>query len=257
MIAAIYIIYAILHYIHRHVIANHLRFYDCSTHLLNILPQRFSIIETSIKVTNNEEINTNRYTIPYVYHDIKHLLPEIINKLTFPPKTLDIIKEKILSEYDDIIIGQDGDINKIYVDTGMGKLFCLEKQITSDIIREKTYNRVANNVAEEWMKKNINTLELDALSISDNWKYVLEKSDNGKFSGYHIFLNNPMCISNLSSITKVPSKYQNETIYWMAVTNNGYTLYTRPYLFYLEWWQIIQKVLVITRECAYGLYRLI
>ena len=192
------------------------------------------LVEPSIKIHIDQEmINTKRYTIPICFGDIgSDGLTRLLSD-TGMNDALDFAENNISSLYDDIILGVDLDarLKKLYIDQG-GHLVCIElpgKNI-------KTYDKVPKiGVIQTLISYNSFNLLSDAASNISNWKYVLSKQDNkisDSITGYHIYLDKPLTVSSILSKSGIARsslrpEFMYDMVYWLSLTNNEITLYTR------------------------------
>lgn len=277
----------ILSGVHNWVVGRHLCRYTRNNQLWEQIrsTESFSYLETSIKITQGDTdiiVNTDRYTIPSPYKIIRPKLPDIFRKLGISEDLLEWVDQTIISEQDDVILGLDKSIVKVYIDTGLGQLTCRQEDLNSGLKQIKKYKQISNIHVENELKKHRIYGSDIALQQRENWNFILRKEDTAidpvavltdetDFSGYHIHLTKPVKVRDLLSrqrtadmtadmttdMTTDLTPYLNDDVYWFAVGPIGTTLYTRPWLPHLSIWDMCHRMWIILTECWKGLVYLI
>lgn len=189
------------------------------------------LLEASIKIDlETGKFNTDRYTMPILLSDLpKTMFNQILTRLGVG---LDAQKEIIAyvfnelknnTENSDVIFGKDGNILKIYTDNAQGQLSCLELDPDhSKITKIKKYQRTKKSQALKY-----SSILWDTPANYDNWKFVLKKTTNDHSpDAFHIYLHRPVKVADIYS--KLPEKYLDHNVHWIAISSNQLNLYTRP-----------------------------
>ncbi len=196
--------------------------YDVNKTLLNILKDHSDIIEGSIKYNLVDgTINHKRYTIPIQKYQLNdYLLDRLINEVGYPKEIKDIIKDE--NKNNDIIFGIDEQSNslKLYIDKAENnKLDCFEYN-NSTLKKQKLYKVISNSEAKLYAKK----LNLEYYLPIGNWDISLLQTvtDNSsqKKDSVHVSLKTPV------KFIGIP-KFSNDYVYWIAISKDHITFYTR------------------------------
>jgi hypothetical protein len=200
----------------------------------HIISQSYSLLEPSIKLTFGQglSINHQRYTIPILFGNvgsegIDMILSDFIDSKSDLETAISFVKKNISSLQDDVILGVDNESNikKIYIDKS-GCLICLELPSGNF----KQYLKIPKmSVIHKIQKfKAYSSIKSDP----SQWKYILTKQDNKisrKVTGYHIYLKKYTKIKDIYNLDTsiIPSKFLNDYVYWISISNNEVTFYTR------------------------------
>lgn len=255
LIAVIFIIYKF----HSHLtfLRAFLTQYTDNTKLFDTLAsmnwREYLLVESSIKINlKNGRVNAERYTVPILYRDLTYqTLTEILTAMGLSEHINEVdsfIRQYTAGPLSDIIFGTDTEqeIQKVYVDNGgRGELYCLEIDSKGEL-NQKHYQRANKRMALKYSSLLANTP-----GNYKNWNFVLSKQDNklsDEVVGYHIYLKTPVTVSKIAAGRwKIPAKYLTHSVYWVSISQDDLTLYTRPNTWYLEmlkflyFFQLFQK----------------
>ena len=240
---------------HYHNLRSFLTKYTKNTLILDVLENHksqwseYPLLESSIKIDlKTGMVNTERYTMPISYNDVSQdTLKNILLELDLENHTKDIqnlIDQHLTTADSDLIFGLDNEnqIYKFYVDTSEGELYCMELRKDQKTQNLKHYQKVPKKYGLKY-----SSLLQSTPANYQNWNFILSKQDDKLSSesiGYHIYLKNQVPVNQINQGRwEIPPDIDSDMVYWVSVSDNDITLYTRPKLWYLYIYEYINLIL--------------